>query len=82
MIDLAVAADDAAQEANGDSESPEPASDDENFEEPVADAESGCEVVAAAAAAAAAISPDHSGSSGLDEAEPMQEELVDGIPGV
>jgi hypothetical protein len=84
VIDLAAAADDAAQEANGDLESPEPASDDENFEEPVADVESAAAAAASGGAAAAAvIRPNHSGSSsGLDEAEPMQEDLVDGLPGV
>ena len=78
MIDLAAAADDAAQEAT-DSETRQPASDDECFEEPVADA-------AATAATMAAVHTssmlDHSDSSELDEAEPMQEELVDGLPGV
>ena len=86
VIDLAMAADDAAQEANN-SETREPASDDENFEEPAADVESGCEATdvaaaAAADAASAASTPDHSDSdsSELDEAEPMREELVDGLP--
>jgi hypothetical protein len=77
MIDLAVAADDAVQAANNDSGAPELVSDDENFEEPVADVESGHEVTDAATS-----TPDHSHSSGLDEAEPMQEEMVDGLPGV
>ena len=71
VIDLAAAADDAAQEAN-DSETRQPASDDECFEEPVADA--------AAGTTAATMAAVHSDSTELDEAKPMQEELVDGLP--
>jgi hypothetical protein len=89
VIDLVAAADDAAHEAHGESQTHEPASDDENFEEPtytelvsVATAAAAAAEATAASATAATMRPDQSGSSVLDEAEPMQEELVDGIPGV